>query len=133
MQRPSSKLPPEFTRAERFDGIFFLDLPSDAQRDAIWQIYLKEFALDASQRRPEDASWTGAEIRACCRLAALLDLPLRESAQHVVPIAVTAGESVDRLRTWADGRCLSADAGGVFRKAKSSEGRRRVSREPSSN
>ncbi len=46
----------------------------------------------------EDAIWTGAEILACCRLAAMLDLPLREAAQHVVPIAVTAGESVDRLR-----------------------------------
>ncbi|MCG8586254.1 MAG: AAA family ATPase, partial [Pirellulales bacterium] len=31
-----SKLPPEFSRAERFDGIFFLDLPSDKQRQKIW-------------------------------------------------------------------------------------------------
>ncbi len=128
-----SKLPPEFTRAERFDGVFFLDLPNAEQREAIWQIYLAEFAVDAAQRRPVDARWTGAEIRACCRLAALLDLPLRDAAQHVVPIAATAGEAVERLRSWADGRCLSADSGGIFRKGKSTEGRRRVSREPSSN
>jgi len=30
-----SKLPPEFSRAERFDGIFFVDLPDVAQRRAI--------------------------------------------------------------------------------------------------
>jgi SpoVK/Ycf46/Vps4 family AAA+-type ATPase len=42
-----SKLPPEFSRAERFDGIFFLDLPGREQKDRIWQIYLELFRLDA--------------------------------------------------------------------------------------
>ena len=39
------------------------------------------------QRLPDDESWTGAEVRACCRLAALLDLPLIQAAQNVVPVA----------------------------------------------
>ena len=121
-----SKLPPEFTRAERFDGVFFLDLPSQAQRAAIWQIHLDQFALEAEQPRPDDSRWTGAEIRACCRLAALLDVPLTEAAQHVVPVAITASESVDRLRSWADGRCLSVDRPGVYRR--SPTGRRRSRR-----
>ena len=47
---------------------------------------------------PRDRDWTGAEIKACCRLAALLDVPLVEAAQNIVPVAVTAGESVERLR-----------------------------------
>ena len=47
--------------------------------------------MDAKQRLPNDDNWTGAEIRACCRLAALLDLPLVQAAQNVVPVAVTAG------------------------------------------
>ena len=59
------------------------------------------------QTKPCDDQWTGAEIRACCRLAALLDVPLTSAAQNVVPVAVTAAESVDRLRQWASGRCLS--------------------------
>ena len=33
-----SKLPPELTRAERFDGIFFLDLPEREEKDAIWRM-----------------------------------------------------------------------------------------------
>ena len=110
-----SKLPPEFSRAERFDGIFFLDLPGREQKNAIWDIYLRMFELDADQARPKDDQWTGAEVRACCRLAALLDLPLTAAAQNVVPVAVTAAESVERLRQWASGRCLDAEGGGIYR------------------
>ena len=109
-----SKLPPEFSRAERFDGIFFLDLPGRQQKDAIWGMYLKMFELDQNQARPKDDQWTGAEVRSCCRLAALLDLPLTAAAQNVVPVAVTAAESVERLRQWASGRCLDAEGGGIY-------------------
>jgi hypothetical protein len=124
-----SRLPPEFSRAERFDGIFFLDLPSQEERQAIWQLYLQQFELDTRQRLPSDEGWTGAEIRACCRLAALLDLPLVQAAQNVVPVSVTAGESVEKLRSWASGRCLSANQAGIYRKAgPASSTRRRVSR-----
>lgn len=105
-----SRLPPEFSRAERFDAVFFLDLPARDEKDAIWRIFLRMFALDEKQRLPNDENWTGAEIRACCRLAALLDLPIVQAAQNVVPVAVTSGESVERLQTWANGRCLSANA-----------------------
>jgi hypothetical protein len=110
-----SKLPPEFSRSERFDGIWFLDLPGRQQKDAIWDIYLKMFELEPDQPRPKDDQWTGAEVRSCCRLAALLDLPLTAAAQNVVPVAVTAAESVERLRQWASGRCLDAEGGGIYR------------------
>src|SRR3954466_9569906 len=103
-----SKLPPEFGRAERFDAIYFLDLPGAAEKEPIWRMYLEKFGLDPDQRRPQERDWTGAEIRSCCRLAALLDIPLIEAAQNVVPVAVTAGESIERLRDWAAGRRLSA-------------------------
>ena len=33
---------------------------------------------------------------------------------NVVPVAVTAGESVEKLRNWASGRCLSADRPGLY-------------------
>ena len=127
-----SKLPPEFSRAERFDGIFFLDLPSAADKRTIWELYLGQFELDRDQKLPEDDQWTGAEIRACCRLAALLDVPLREAARQIVPVAITAAESVERLRTWATGRCLSAEQPGLYsRSAAAPDGpRRKVARNP---
>jgi chloramphenicol 3-O-phosphotransferase len=111
-----SKLPPEFARAERFDGVFFLDLPTAAEKDVIWAMYRNLFGVPDSQHRPDDTSWTGAEIRSCSRLAALLDVTLTQAAHHVVPVAVTAAEQVERLRGWASGRCLSASAPGVYRR-----------------
>ncbi len=127
-----SRLPPEFTRAERFDGVFFVDLPDRRQRDAIWKIALARFGLSAKQTRPVDADWTGAEITACCRLAALLEVSLIEAAHNIVPIAKSNCEAVDRLRQWADGRCLSADNPGVFRGRRSGRGQT-VGPEPSKN
>ena len=129
------RLPPEFARAERFDAVVFVDLPGAEQRQAIWRMYLAKFGLDPTQPRPQDDHWTGAEIRACCRLAALLDLPLIAAAQNVVPIAQTAAESIERLRGWAAGRCLDAECGGIYQGCRDPKSRRRMSRgsNPSSN
>ena len=130
-----TKLPPEFSRAERFDGCFFLDLPDEAERRAIWRLFLNRFELDPGQKLPVDVGWTGAEIRACCRLAALLDLPLTAAAENIVPVSRTAAESVERLRTWASGRCLDASRSGLYRgpEAATTKTARRVRRDPSAN
>lgn len=127
-----SKLPPELTRAERFDGIVFLDLPGEKQKENIWSQYIEHFEIDAKQSRPDDKDWTGAEIRSCCRLAALLDVPLTQAATNVVPIATTAAESVQSLRTWASGRCLDAESGGIYQHTQKKR-RREVSRDASMN
>ncbi len=130
-----SRLPPEFSRAERFDGVFFVDLPSRVQKDAIWNMYRTRFGISGDEKLPADDQWTGAEIRSCCRLSALLDVPLSQASQNVVPVAVTSAESVQRLREWAAGRCLDAEAGGIYSAKHSADGglngatvRRRVSR-----
>jgi hypothetical protein len=111
-----SKLPPEFTRAERFDGVFFIDIPIAKDRDAIWDQYRKQFSIPETQVRPDDSDWTGAEIKSCCRLASLLDVTLTQAAYNVVPVAVTAAEQVERLRAWASGRCLDASGPGIYRR-----------------
>jgi hypothetical protein len=131
----ASKLPPEFARAERFDGVFFVDLPGRDQKDAIWGIYTRHYGLDAKQARPDDTNWTGAEIKSCCRLGSLLNVPLVQAAQNIVPVAVTAGDKIEALRQWASGRCLSADRAGVYSRAEASSGGRvrRVVREPGVN
>jgi hypothetical protein len=126
-----SKLPPEFSRAERFDGIFFLDTPSTAEKEKIWPIHQRRYEIAGTDKRPDDGQWTGAEIQSCCRLAALLDMPLTEAAKNVVPVAVTAAESVERLRAWAAGRCLDASRPGIYVRAAAepaAPSNRRVSR-----
>jgi hypothetical protein len=115
--------------------LFFLDLPGKEQKQSIWRLYSDLFGIEADQRLPEDQDWTGAEIRACCRLAALLDVPIVQAAQNIVPVAITAAESVERLRNWASGRCLSADKTGIYTSAgrSSQKTRRKIPRDPSVN
>ena len=95
----------------------------------------RHYGLDPRQPRPDGTQWTGAEIKSSCRLAALLDVPLVQSAQNVVPVAVTAGGKFESLRQWASGRCLSADRAGVYSRVEMSSGGRgrRVLREPGVN
>ena len=130
-----SRLPPEFTRAERLDAVFFLDLPGPAERQAIWQLYRRLYDIPAHQPLPADTDWTGAEIKSCCRLSTLLDISLTEAATNVVPVAHTAAESLAQLRQWASGRCLSADQPGIYSRptSTSNPSRRRIQRDSSSN
>jgi SpoVK/Ycf46/Vps4 family AAA+-type ATPase len=130
-----SKLPPEFSRSERWDAVYFLDLPNTAEREAIWRLYRTRYNIHENQTRPDDTSWTGAEVKSCCRLAALLDVPLTQAASHVVAVAVTAAEQVEKLRTWASGRCLSASTPGIYHRNGEQPVRagRRVQRGPSNN
>lgn len=106
-------LPSAFTRAERWDGVFFVDFPTLPQRLAIWNQYQRYYDLEA-QALPSCNDWTGAEIKTCCRLASLLGVSLIDASRNVVPIAHTAGETVQRLRTWAHGRCLDASRPGLY-------------------
>ena len=94
------------------------------QKDAIWGISTRRYGLDAKQARPDDTNWTGAEIKSCCRLASLLDVPLVQAAQNVVPVAVTAGDKIEALRQWASRRCLSADRASVYLRSEGVSGGR---------
>lgn len=107
-----------------------------AERRAIWRIYCDQYGLDPHQPKPVDADFSGAEIKASGRLAALLDVSLVEAAKNAVPVARTAHESVERLRQWASGRCLSADVPGVCQANGSTsvvKPGRKVRRDPSNN
>lgn len=101
---------PEFARAGRFDGVFFVDLPSEEEKKIIWDIHLKRYekrGVDPTQDRPVDKAWTGAEIECCVKLAALHRISLKDAAANIVPVATTS-ETVQSLREWAKDRCLSA-------------------------
>ena len=44
-----SQLPPEMLRKGRFDGMFFVDLPSREERELIWRIQIMKHG-----RNPKD-------------------------------------------------------------------------------
>lgn len=108
-----SELPPELRR--RFTlGTFFFDLPTAEERESIWAIYRKKYNLPVETI--DDEGWTGAEIRQCADIAWRLDCPVSEAANFVVPVAKSAAEAIERLRTLADGRFLDASRPGVYRR-----------------
>lgn len=112
-------LPPELRR--RFTlGTWFFDLPDADERAAIWEIYTTSFGvgLDArhkiTEAMPADEGWTGAEIKQCCDLARRLGCSLAEAAEFVVPVSRSASDAIDKLRSQASGRFLSASTRGVY-------------------
>jgi hypothetical protein len=114
-------LPPEFSRAERWDAVFFMDLPSEDEKEAIWKIYGDLYSMEDQDPNfnphhvtIDDTDWTGAEIRACCRLSSLLNTTLEEAASFIVPVAITARETVESLRDWAKNRAVSASYPGRY-------------------
>jgi len=124
-----ASLPPELRR--RFTlGTFFFDLPSKAERDAIWQIYLNKYNVEPAQELPDDEGWTGAEIKECCRKAYRLRITLRQAAEYIVPVSRSAAEQIKNLRMQASGRYISASSPGVYQyqeTAAAPKGRRIVS------
>lgn len=102
-------LPPEFLRAERWDAIFFVDLPTPEEREAILKIHAAEYGIELSNI-PDLSAWSGAEIRSLCRIAAMTKSTLAEAARYVVPLSRSMGEKLTELREWAKSRTLPASS-----------------------
>ncbi len=100
-------LPPAFLRAERWDAIFFVDLPNETERNAIFQLYKEQYKIE-DESNPNIENWTGAEIKTLCRLTSNLKISLEETKKYVVPIFQSAEEKVDKLREWAKLRTIPA-------------------------
>jgi hypothetical protein len=109
-----ASLPPELTRAQRFDAIFFMDYPTIKERRLIWDIYLEKFNINRKDPLPDDTNWTGTEIEHCCYFSRLWGCSLREAAINIVPIHVYAEGRMNELRAKAHGAFLDATYGGIF-------------------
>ena len=123
-------LPPEFLRKGRFDEIFFVDLPTTAEREVIWRLQLGSRATDANGlgALAEDAdevarlvaaseNHSGAEIEQSV-VSALYEgystsgpvsaSVLDQVVASMIPLAVTQAEEVARIRAWAAERAVRA-------------------------
>jgi hypothetical protein len=118
-----SVLPPELMRKGRFDEIFFVDLPTTAERVSVLAATLRTFGRnDAAIAIAEIAAacdgFTGSEIAALvpdAMFAAFADgerelrtADLLQAAKSVVPLAKVASEKIKQLRDWASGRARPA-------------------------
>lgn len=111
-----ASLPPELRRRFK-SGIFFFDLPTEEERNSIWQVHRAKNNVSPKDELPTDTGWTGAEIEQCCELSYRLNKPLKFAAKYVVPLSQSASDRIEGLRAQADGRWLSASHDGVYKKA----------------
>lgn len=97
-------------------GIWFADLPTQAEREDIWKIHLKANGVGKNQSAALHAvrEWSGAEIRNCCRLAAQLGIDVADATSYIVPVSQSDPDGIERLRRAADGRFLSVSAPGPY-------------------
>lgn len=101
-----SSLPPEFLRAERWDAIFFLDLPTEDEGREMLDHFCELYKV---QKNDVDiTNWTGAEIKSLCRLTSSLVVDLKEASKYIQPIYKVSPESIEWLRNWASTRCINA-------------------------
>lgn len=101
------QFPPELLRAERWDAIFFVDLPTPGEREAIFNIYKQQYGITDSDT-PELQAWSGAEIKSLCRIASITKSSLKDATQYIIPLSKSMGEKLEMIREWARNRTIPA-------------------------
>lgn len=117
-------IPPEILRKGRFDEMFFLNLPTREEREAIFEVHLRKYRPDAVTNfqlpllGQLSKDFSGAEIEAVVIESMRLGFnENREfnnedvliSIQNLVPLARTKSKEIDLLKDWAEsGNVISA-------------------------
>lgn len=109
-------LPPEMLRKGRFDEIFFVGLPSQEEREAIFNVHLSRLRLhnikdyDIKRLAYETPDFSGAEIEQTLIEAMHIGFSqnrdfftddILEAASQIIPLARTAQEQIQFLQDWA--------------------------------
>ncbi|HEY9834819.1 MAG TPA: AAA family ATPase, partial [Stenomitos sp.] len=109
-------LPPEMLRKGRFDEIFFVGLPSQEERRAIFELHLSRLRphnlknYDLDRLAYETPDFSGAEIEQTLIEAMHIGFSqnrdfttddILESASQIIPLARTAQEQIQFLQNWA--------------------------------
>ena len=117
-----TSLPPELLRRGRFDELFFVDLPTVAERIEIFSIHLRKRGRDPShfqieQIAEEAERLSGAEIEqviaaglhtAFSENRELEDNDLVNAIEETVPLYETYEDRIKELRAWARDRARIA-------------------------
>ncbi|MFZ3213276.1 MAG: AAA family ATPase, partial [Terriglobales bacterium] len=117
-------LPPELIRKGRFDELFFVDLPSAAERRQVFSIQLKKHkrnpaGYDLDRVATAAEGFSGAEIESSVQTALyaafareqeLSTEDLLTALSSTVPLSITRAEDIEKLRAWARDRAVSASS-----------------------
>ncbi len=117
-------IPPEFSRAGRFDAVFFVDLPTFSERKEIFKVHLQKRrpvidAYDLDRLAKASEGYVGAEIEQAVTDSLLIGFndngrefttdDICVALKEIVPISQSQGQNIQRLREWLEqGRAKSA-------------------------
>jgi len=117
-----SMLPPELLRKGRFDEIFFVDLPSPAERKVIVEIHIQRKGravsnFDVPKIVAATQGFSGSEIEQAV-VSALFDAfearrdidteGIIRSCNEIIPLSYQMKERIDYMRDWAKSRARKA-------------------------
>ena len=116
------QLPPELLRKGRFDEVFFVDLPEQPEREAIFRTHLARRhrdpgSFDIARLAEASDGFSGAEIEAAVvsglyiAYASGTDVTTEAIIHELgatVPLSRARHEDLQRLRAWAGDRALAA-------------------------
>jgi SpoVK/Ycf46/Vps4 family AAA+-type ATPase len=117
-------LPAEMIRKGRFDQVFFIDLPTPAERVEILRIHLLKRGVNPDPLNMElfaklTDGWTGAEVEQCV-IGAMVSAQLNDrpvdnndlffSCKQIVPLSKTMKEQLNHIRSWAFERAIRASS-----------------------
>ncbi len=117
-----SQLPPEMLRKGRYDEVFFVDLPKQQERKAIWEIQISKYGRDPKefdlvQLASATDGLIGSEIEQVFVDALYLafdsdreptDLDIDGVLTEFVPLSKLMAEQITGLRNWAKGGARTA-------------------------
>jgi ATPases of the AAA+ class len=116
------KIPAELLRKGRFDEIFFVDLPTERERETIFEIHIKNKGreldkFDVSELAKKAKGFSGAEIEEAVNEALFTAYSdgrepeqgdILKAIQETWPLSRTMQESILKLRQWAKARAKLA-------------------------
>ena len=120
-------LPPELTRAGRLDAIWYFGLPTEKEREEIFDLHFNKRGHKVSKTTlkkiaKETEKYTGAEIeqvvisairkayvrmrKANSKKYEIKFEDIKSARDGVIPVAVSSKETINELEDWAKGRAL---------------------------
>lgn len=116
------RLPAEVIRKGRFDQLFFLDLPTDEERRAIFRIHIEAYGGDPDTFNMNLLSivtkdWSGAEIEQAVKASRIHayqegrmfdEKDITYISARMVPLSRTMEEQIKHLRQWSQTRATPA-------------------------
>jgi len=137
-----SRLPPELLRRGRFDELFFVDLPAEAEREAIINLYIQRNLLTPPSTTTLHKlvqlsdGFAGSDLEGAARDVAIQaiihgdsivdDALFEKCFSNIVPLSKTAPEKIEAIRTWGRERAVPASGISWGATVEEKGGRRRI-------